>query len=1089
MWGEWHKKPHYWGAGAFHGTRGTVSFWVKAQKLKAGIVFMQGSVAWGRKERDLFTVEVDGEGRFSAHIRDVAYQYHQVEAQRPTWEDDAWQHLTVVYDHAYGLKLYHNGRMVGSTWGEDAWWLTNLPGLFSPFLEKSHYDEIRFFDVTLTDAQIADLYLKNSFEGPALTAPLDEAGRGRLLSTFGPLETLELPTLRAGEGLLRLTQVEVADARDESIPVWWTFDGRYELAWPHPYRLFTFILGDADFHGTQLDINLGGQVRPNYLFFEGILSGLRVLSGEDGTFQKDPVVALEDYKPFFYSAKLEDESLDSLRLPFLKSHGSPEGLEGSTQMPLTGPTRIHEINLWHADATGADAQEASKHHRWPLAARASLAGFDRYAAALEKLKTRYDRRVFTGSLTPMHERQSVEVEPLQSVFFTDPGLLGDVAVDALRLHLSVHPRGDSDVWWLKLRDPANPSRIWAQACMRIEYESDSAIQTVNIELDIIDLMLAAEDRILLEFTSANGCSLIFGEGLEPSSLSLLEAPQRTAALAAYAKHELLPAQMQFTKQYNYRPWIFTGERMDLQSWNVLGGPFDMAYPPLAVLRHDPDHALANTYRSLIFDRRWFGRREAHEGRVHRAPKAPPQAPPWAIWQRELIRVNKEITDWIVGQQRDDGMFWGGSNDDPFIPLGWAALPLLGDETSRASWLRFYDGLEALGVYKDGYCDIWPIDPMHIQDFIVSRPLMLINALGDPQVFERELLTARRYFERVSAVNQERAQEGLPPLSGERTKIGKEEEATLVQQMDANNYHYSRTHVGWYWGEAPAPEAHQITDRSALAHEFREAVQQVDDKAVFAFTEARIHTDQQGAGICREVLVRSALGGRLQGRSEAFPPTIAVSWSGVAVDRVARLVSYANEKALRVSLYNFGEGPATMAMRVLRLEPGVYRVSEGTDSNGDSLIDEPKGSPREMRLERFSVINLELPAHMDYAIEVEQVKGLEVSKALPDLALTGEDIARDENGRVQVTVHNIGAAAAEAFDVRLLSADGQELERQTVKGLESPMDDLAARRVTVGFDVETSDSDLRVVVEPKRGTREILLENNMASLRQRKSEGE
>lgn len=43
MWGEWHKKPHYWGAGAFHGRRGTVAFWVKDETLHPGIVFMQGS--------------------------------------------------------------------------------------------------------------------------------------------------------------------------------------------------------------------------------------------------------------------------------------------------------------------------------------------------------------------------------------------------------------------------------------------------------------------------------------------------------------------------------------------------------------------------------------------------------------------------------------------------------------------------------------------------------------------------------------------------------------------------------------------------------------------------------------------------------------------------------------------------------------------------------------------------------------------------------------------------------------------------------------------------------------------------------------
>jgi hypothetical protein len=29
IWGDWRTKPHYWGAGRFHGDRGTITFWVK----------------------------------------------------------------------------------------------------------------------------------------------------------------------------------------------------------------------------------------------------------------------------------------------------------------------------------------------------------------------------------------------------------------------------------------------------------------------------------------------------------------------------------------------------------------------------------------------------------------------------------------------------------------------------------------------------------------------------------------------------------------------------------------------------------------------------------------------------------------------------------------------------------------------------------------------------------------------------------------------------------------------------------------------------------------------------------------------------
>ena len=47
MWGDWHTKPHYWGAGKFSGDRGTIAFWVKTNAINPGIVFIQGSISWG----------------------------------------------------------------------------------------------------------------------------------------------------------------------------------------------------------------------------------------------------------------------------------------------------------------------------------------------------------------------------------------------------------------------------------------------------------------------------------------------------------------------------------------------------------------------------------------------------------------------------------------------------------------------------------------------------------------------------------------------------------------------------------------------------------------------------------------------------------------------------------------------------------------------------------------------------------------------------------------------------------------------------------------------------------------------------------
>ena len=765
MWGEWHKKPHYWGAGKFCGNQGTVAFWVKSGTLRPGIVFMQGSIAWGRKERDLFTVEVDQEGRFSAHIRDVRSEYHRVAADRPTWRGDTWQHVAVVYDRAQGLQIYLDGALAGSTWGQDRWWQTPLPGLFSPFLPESSCDELYYFDTPLSAGQIAALYQNNRIEAaaPSETAPEATAAQDRLLSSYADLSALELPTVAAGSDGLFMKQTEVVASQDGKVPVWWVMDGRYELAWPHPYRLFTFILGDADYHGSKVDLRLAPGEQPDYIAIEGCLDKLRVLAGAGISESEEledaqPMLELGDYTGFYYSKKVDLGGSSILRLPFLQSYGSPPGLEGSAHLPLTGDTRIHEIHLWQ---TGASRKEPAA-LSWPLSPAGEASWAKRYRPALEKIRGGHAGTVIASGGAPASEAR-VPMAPLESIHLVSPGLQPDRAVDSLLLDLWAVPKAQEDYLWIKLRDPGNPNRIWAQTCLRVLFSTVDEAQEIRVELDIADLMLAGEDRLLIELTSAHGGALVAG-GSQGSSLGMRPSEDPKASLETYAAHEMRPCRAQYMKEYNYCPWRFTGERVSILDWSNFGGPYDMIHPALAVLRHDPGNTLAQTYQTLLLERDRSGFRDL-DGRFEPVlPDVPATAPTWAVWQRELYALNEYVSHWGAGQQQTNGMFWGGPNDDSFLPLGWAPMSLLGDEITRHAWLRFYEGLEELGIFKDGYCDIWPIDPLHITDFITSRGLMLAFALGDPYVFERELRTAFRYTECVQAANARRAERGLPPLS-------------------------------------------------------------------------------------------------------------------------------------------------------------------------------------------------------------------------------------------------------------------------------------------------------------------------------------
>lgn len=1078
MWGEWRTKPHYWGTGAFQGDSGSLAFWVKKETLHPGIVFMQGHIGWGRAERDLFNIEVDEEGRLHAFIRDVQYRYHRVKSDAPIWEPGEWQHIAAVWDRAHGIKIYHNGLPVGSTWGEDAWWKTGQPGLFSPFLPESHYDEIVFFDFPLTDMQVRELFETNRVTTGETRLEYGEWAVRRLSETFADFDQIEIPTYEVGsQSGLTFEQILPEECADGSVSAWWAMDGRYELAWPHPYRLFTFILGDVDFKGTVLDLRIPEGSRPNYVSFEGVLDEVELRVGGADVAETSPLLATGGYSPFFHSAKIEvPDAVTNLTIPLVKGYGSPPGLEGSAHLPLTGETRIHEMTLWNVEPGKATSLEDARAVRWLLSAAATESEIPRYGAALRKIASQRSRAAVVSSRTGPKTATSVTIHPMTPVHLFSPGIDPDLAVDRVHIRLTVVPEALEDILWIRFRDPKNPSRFWAQTCLRVKYASTEDFQTIDLDFDLADLMLAAEDRLWVEVESMRGVELILGHPEKPSALTAILSKDVEASIGGYAQNQLRAAQLQFSKEYNYRPWTLTGEEVSLTDWSQLGGPYDMAYPVLAALRHDPDHPLGKIYEEMVFQR---GRRAwVPQETVKRPvrPDAPDGAPEWAIWERELIRINKRVTHWTADRQRPDGQFWGGWNDDSFIPLGFPAMPLLGDAKTKKAWLRFYDGLEEAGIFADGYCDIWPIDPLHITDYIVSRGLMLAFGLGDPKVVEREMRTAERYADRVAETNLRLKANGAQPLVGNPADR-KREDVTLVEQMESEILLYSQTHLNWYFGKSPDPGPFSNEDLEGLTRRMRDAVLRCDSITEFDFTESMIHTDGQGEGIGRNELIAAALGGTLQGRIGSEPHTISATWEGEeAVENLARLVEYADNHELRVRFYNFSETPILTNLRVWRLGSGTYTLRfEPVDPNSGAFsASDASSETRDLR--RFSTVEVKVPPRVECRLTVLLEKETERPILLPDLAVGKGGVRLAANGDLSVDLSNIGGADAGPFRVAV-EVDGNRVAEQAIPGLASPANDFRPRRGEVRFTRIPTGGRLVVRIDSENEVDEILEENN------------
>jgi len=1075
IWGDWRTKPHYWGSGKFHGDRGSIAFWVKTSALNPGIVFIQGSIAWGRKERDLLRIDLDKDGKLSASIRDIYYQYHKIESH-PVWKNNNWQHIAIVWDQAYGLKLYHNGELIASNWGKDAWWQTPLPGLFSPFLPESYYDEIYFFDYPLTQNDIKSLYTSNTVpkrdEGKE---KLTDSATKRLLSSYADIDKLELPVINANEEILSLKQTKIADCHDEKIPAWWIMDGRYELAWPHPYLLFTFILGDADFHGDKVDIDFKGRETANYISLEGVLDGIEAISGEEGAFdEKNKIIDLNNYSHYFYSQKLDMGNNTSLHFPLVKGYGTPPGLidKGSLKFPLSGKMRLHEVQLWNV-TTKKESTEADI--IWKLPYQKNLSTLDgKYLDALKKLKGSRDRVLFTNSNTSgITDQTFVELSPLQSFHFFSPDLNPDLAIDKIALNFSVIPEKKSDVLWIKLRDPANPSRIWAQTVIHVSFTQIQKTNKIEMEFDINDMMLASEDRLWIELKFAGREKI--ATDIKPE-IKVVLSKDKEKSLAEYAFTEMIPARTQYIKEYNYQPWLFTGERRSDKHWSNFGGPYDMWYPPAAVLRHNPKDEIANIYKMLTGDRgNIYG--DGYESVFNQNEKVTfsknilPSTPSWAVWEREMYKKQLRSIQWIVGMQRKDGFFWGGLNDDTFILTGYAGIPLMGDETSKKSFLKLYDGIEEIGVYKNGYCDIWPIDYVHVTDFITSRGLLFPYALGNPHVFEREMITAKVYKGLMATNNAERTKKGLPPydLSSKSAK----KYPKLWGDNTVRDYELRQ--IRWYWGKVPQPELHQIKNRNSIAREMMNISNKYDKIEEYKYTKAMIHSDMQQPASGRKRLVNAALGGKLPGSIyEVFPHSIAVSWDNPDPD-IARLVNYADEKTLKINLYNFKSEPQEIAMRLYRITKGKYQLKIGKDLNDDGEIDSNILRSEKLTLSRFSTVSLKIPSEENIAVQLKLIKKIDRPENLPDLAIHPQRDIKFEGNKLIVTVHNIGDDDAKNIKVAVLDKNENVITEKIVPEIKAPID-LIPKMESIEFNL-TDKKWYKIVIDRNNEIEEIYEENN------------
>ena len=227
-------------------------------------------------------------------------------------------------------------------------------------------------------------------------------------------------------------------------------------------------------------------------------------------------------------------------------------------------------------------------------------------------------------------------------------------------------------------------------------------------------------------------------------------------------------------------------------------------------------------------------------------------------------------------------------------------------------------------------------------------------------------------------------------------------------------------------------------------------------------------------LSKTMVDRMYLGGQPGSRNK-FWPMHAVSWEGFTPEFAAWVFETKPDR-LRLWVYNFEDRPQKGALRVWRLQNGVYEMRVGPDADQDGKFDQPV-APVKRTLAKRSGVPLTLPSRKLCMVELKQARKLAPLWPRPDLAVTTEDMRFDPKKReLRFVVHNVGNAPAVNVKAVVLSGKRKVFET-VIPNLEAP-NDLKPKSVAITAG-SLPPGRLTVVLDPEDRVPEIWEGNNAA----------
>lgn len=1046
-----YNQPFIWGSGRINPRLGAVAFWVKGKLPFAGPLFEQSSISFGRKERDLIGIMVDSDNKLSAYVRDARYVRHEIKSDK-VFDESEWNHIVMNWDWANGLELWLNGDKIATSWGTDGWFETALPGLFHLPASGLIYDELYMLDRPIDQREIKKLMLSNAPPKTESQVYSRKTYDSKRISEYsGADKGANLPILTP-EKPLSFTEVWPTDVADGHVKGLYMIDGRNEMAWPHDYSFFTIIPGDGDFHAEKADIKTSSKSIVNYIALTGNLTNVKVQAGREGSNDKEDIFYVPQGNQFFYGSMISDYEGYTFRIPFTEKYGTPKDFNGDLHLPLSGEKRIHNVGLYHVSTLTDNKATGDK-----LTISNLESGLDKRTQFAVHALTARDERKFAlaSSSESINGNKIVDIGAFSRLNILSEPYNQSKGITGITLSLPVKTAKSEETLFIRVRDPAVPSRLWNQFAVKLS-GFNSEYKKLSLRINFQDIVVIGGDRLWIDLGTANKTEILIGDKNSPADI-FVSSIETYRSVDEYAAKELISAKAQYSKQYEFMPWQFTGRTVDINSPYCFGGPFDMLLPALAVKRVKPDNFVAN-YQIKVSGSDFKDGQRIHPEQANLITLPIEHGvPEWAVYMRDYNKKRWAMADWWTERQNEDGQVGGGWNDDTlFGSMGLEDVSLDGHNKLQNLINNVHTKIELTRLFKDGFCNIYPIDRMHTGDFISERYKTLVSNLGQVHAIEREMESAWR--------------------------LDKPDKTPINYYADG--FKSSVNALNWYWGKDIPTEPYISKPLEALTKEFRLFASVFDDDYLYRMTASNVMRDDfvpfgSAAWSGQNNIYSYMLGGPRGTRVNA-KVRLAVMWPSGGGPDMARVILRADDNSLDAALYSFDSELRNLEMRLCRINSGLYKIGLYEDLDNSGIAGAPVWVT-EKNLARFDVLTLPVPPQKSLVLKVEQIQKTDRPKELADLALDTDETLY-KNGSVITIVHNLGNRRAENIVVRLLDGENT-LQEKVIDYLDAPVDFIAKRKEIV-FTKVSPTRNLKVVIDPENKINEILLENNLVKVQGR-----